>query len=217
MKKAFLFVKTDAVVVPDSKSLVSFIRAVERARDRVVIIRTPDMTGAGVVVRGRVFTSLFLVANFSCVSVRFPEGEQEPAFVTRKDQARNLAELVPTSWALSRGNYQPLASSPNLKVGEVGEIGSPLLIVDVGSGVPRVNVAGTRYVTHLAERFEERFRIKSNAPRGLIGGAVWDMHGRFVGLTIGEKIPSVHDPIDPEYPSVYALPGREVMEFAESN
>ncbi len=217
MKTVFLFTKTDAVAVPDHKSPLEFIRAVESARDRSVIVQTPMMTGAGAIVGDRIVTSLLLVANFSQVSIRLPRGKKMSAFVTRKDQRRNLAELIPSSRALSSGSREPLASSPNPKVGEVREIGNPLLVVNVESGAPSVQVAGTRYVTNLAERFEERLNIRPDAPRDLIGGGVWDICGRFVGLAIGEKIRPAHDPTDPEFPSVYALPGGEVMEFVESN
>lgn len=217
MKTVFLFAKTDAVVAPDRKSRTKFVRAVEDARDRAVIIQTPVMTGAGAIIGDKVITSLLLVANFTEVLIRFAKGKRMPAFVTRKDYTHNLAELVPSSRALSGGDYKPLASSLNPKVGEIREVGSPLLVVDVGSGVPVVNVAGTRYVTSLAERFEERLKINPNAPRGLIGGAVWNLTGGFMGLTIGEKIPPADDPTDPQFPSVYALPGGEVMEFVESN
>ncbi len=217
MKTVFLFAKTDAVVAPDRKSRTKFVRAVEGARDRAVIIQTPVMTGAGAIIGDKVITSLLLVANFTEVLIRFAKGKRMPAFVTRRDYTHNLAELVPSSRGLSGGDYTPLASSSNPKLGEIREVGSPLLVVDVGSGVPVVNVAGTRYMTSLAERFEDQLKIKPNAPRGLIGGAVWGVDGRFVGLTIGEKIPPANDPTDPQFPSVYALPSREVMEFVESN
>ena len=217
MKRLFLFAKTDAVVMPDSKSRAKFARAVQGARDRAVIVQTSIMTGAGAIVGDKVITSLFLVANVTEVLIRFARGKRMPAFVTRKDYVHNLAELVPSSRALSYGGHESLASSPDPKVGEIKEIGSPLLVVDVGSGVPVVNVAGTRYVTSLAERFEERLKINPNAPRGLIGGAVWDVNGKFMGLTIGEKVPPANDPTNPEFPSVYALPSGEVMEFVESN
>ena len=138
------------------------------------------------------------------------------ACVIRKDSERNLAELLPSSRALST-NHPPLISSADPELGTAGEIGSPLLVVDVGSGVPSVRVAGMRYVTRVGELFQQSWKINPQAPRGLIGGGVWDVDGKFMGVAIGEKVPSPFEQDTQPDKSVYALPAEQALDFAESN
>lgn len=217
MKKAFLFARTNAVVEPERGDRSRNALAVEAALDRTVTVTTPAMVGAGVIVGDKIVTSLLLVANFEQVWVRLFRGKKEFAFVTRRDPKRNLAELRPSSRAMSPAWLSPLASSSEPRVEEVGEIGSPLLVADVAIGVTRIRVAGTLYVTVLGERFEDRWNINPNAPSGVIGSAAWNPEGEFVGLAIGEKIPPRNDHTEREFRSVYALPAHEVMDFAESS
>ena len=216
MKKAFLFTRTNTTVCKDACGHPSDALALERVLDRTVIVTTPVMVGAGAIVGDKVVTSLFLVGNYRQVSVRFRRGKKMSAFVTRRDTDRNLAELLPSSRGLKTSRHEPLASSPEPHIGEVRSIGDPLLVPNVSTGVPQVHVAGTLYVTVLGGRFEDRWRISPNEPRGFIGGAVWNAGGEFVGLTIGEKIHPRHDPTDRGFRSVYALPAECIMDFVES-
>lgn len=217
MNKAFLFARTDVVVAHDDEDFSDVEPTVTTALDRTVIVTTPAITGAGAIVGDKVVTSLLLVANYKQVSIRFCRGKKMSAFVTRRDQKRNLAELLPSSRILSVHHHTPLASTKNPKPGGAMSVGEPLLVVDVAIGVPSVRVASTLYGTTLAERFEEKWRINSHAPRGVIGGGVWDIEGKFAGLAIGERISPPNDMTRRLFPSVYALPGVEVMNFVESS
>ena len=89
-------------------------------------------------------------------------------------------------------------------------------MVNLATGVASVQVASTLYVTRLEERFRETWRINSHAPQGLIGGGVWNLEGRIVGLAIGERIPPKNDQKKRPFPNVYALPSEQVMDFVES-
>lgn len=217
MKRVFLFGKTDVVVVPDRGGSTKFVGAVENALGRTVIIETSATIGAGVILGDRVVTSLFLVANVQEVFVRFARGKKMSAFVAKRDAYHNLAEIVPSSRALSAHCATLLTSFPEPKLGNVDEFGTPLLVVNVGTGVPKAQVASVRYVTNLASRFEDKLRINGSAPRGFIGGGVWNIDGNLIGLAIGEKVypPGDHS-LEKSLPGVYALPGEQVMEFAES-
>lgn len=216
MKKAFLFARTNAVVEPERGDRSRTALAVETALDRTVIVTTPVMVGAGAIVGDRVVTSRFLVANFREVAIRFRRGKKMAAFVARRDTCDNLAELLPSSRILSTGRHESLCSSPEPCIGEVRELGEILLTPNVSIGVPLIHVAGTLYVTILGERFEDRWKINPNAPRGVIGGAVWNINGELVGLAIGEKVPPKNDPTERGFRSVYALPAHAVMDFVES-
>lgn len=216
MKKVFLFARTNAVVEPERDDRSRTALTVEAALERTVIVTTPVMVGAGAVIGDRVFTSRLLVGNFREVAIRFRRGKKMPAFVACRDTRDNLAELLPSSRVLSMGHRAPLCSSPEPRIGEVRELGEILLTPNVSIGVPLIHVAGTLYVTVLGERFEDRWRINPHAPRGVIGGAVWNTEGELVGLAIGEKVPPKNDPTERGFRSVYALPAHAVMDFVES-
>lgn len=216
MNKVFLFARTDAVVVPEGDTSSGLREAVATALDRTVTVQTPEMVGAGAILGDRIITSLLLVANFLEVTVRFFRGKSMRAFVARKDPERNLAELLPITRALSSSDRCPLASTVNPKSGETGEVGHPLLVVDVVSDAPSVQVAATLYGVRVCERLAESWRIRSNAPRGLIGGAVWDLEGRLIGLAVGERISPPESSTKRDLPSVYALPAEQVMHFVET-
>jgi hypothetical protein len=218
VNRAFVFSRTNTVVAPDIAASPGIASAIRAAVLRTVIVKTPVLKGAGAILGDRVITSLFLVANETEVIVQFHNGGDVAAFVTRKDTEQNLAELWPASRMFVHGRRIPLTSSPHPKIGVVDEMGNPLLVVNVATGTPQINVAGTFYGIRVRGRFEESWRINPYAPKGIIGGGVWNTDGRFVGLAIGEKMPFMSDdsPQRP-FPRVYALPGEEVMEFAESS
>ncbi len=219
MNKAFLYSRTEATVTPDSSTSQGIRTSVELAYDRTVIVTAGYSTGAGAIIGDKIVTSLLLVANMQDVFVRFHQGKKMRAFVTRRDHGMNLAELVPACRCLStESRKEPLVSTSSPRIGKIGAIGDPLLVTDVGNGVPSVKVAGTQYVTILDELHCDLFRIKPLAPHGLIGGSIWNTDGKFMGVAIGEKIPSPYDRVDDSKDrSVYFLPGEEVMNFVESS
>lgn len=217
MNKVFLFARTDTVVVLEKSTSTGLREAIVMALGRTISVQTPDTVGAGAILGDKVITSLLLVANFSRVIVRFFRGRPMRAFVVRRDTERNLAELLPLSRALASRTGRPLASTSNPKSGAAGEVGRPLLVVDMVGAPPSVPVAATLYGIKVGERFSENWRIKQNAPRGLIGGGVWDTDGRFVGLAVGERVPPFGATTKRDFPSVYALPAEQVMHFAESS
>ncbi|HCB35517.1 MAG TPA: hypothetical protein DEP25_02640, partial [Candidatus Taylorbacteria bacterium] len=219
MNKVFLFTRTKATVASSGIDSPGIVSTIMTAIGRTVRVRTSVTIGAGAIVADRVITSLLLVANESEVAVRFKNGADIPAFVTRRDSRRNLAELLPSSRALSSAKRLALlTSSPDPKVGKMGEIGHPLLVVCTDADALQVHVGSTLYGIEVMKRLEESWNIRPNAPMGLIGGGVWSTDGTFMGLALGEKDPFFETGSrESSFPKVYALPGREVMEFAESS
>jgi S1-C subfamily serine protease len=172
-----------------------------------------------------IITSLFLVRNSTMVNIRFGDGDRAQALVTAKDEQNNIAKLQETTLAETHGEPRK-TSGDQLKIAKLRDIGSPLLTTNTASGRPVVNVAGMSYVTHLCERKEEMWRIDHGSPRGIMGSGVWNDSGEFLGLSIGQKIPSpfeqshfedlgnLADPVQ-KLPRVYALPAEAVLDFAE--
>jgi S1-C subfamily serine protease len=223
MQKAFLFVSTNVEVAPeDDRELQHVVQSIV---NRALVVETPDFVGAAVMIGNTIITSLFLVRNFTMVNLRFGDGDCVPAFVTARDEQNNLAKLREATLAGTHGEPHK-AYGDQLKIARLGDIGSPLLTTNTASGRPVVSVAGMSYVTHLCERKEEMWRIDHGSPRGIMGSGVWNDSGEFLGLSIGQKIPSpfeqsqfedsgnLADPVQ-KLPRVYALPAEAVLDFAE--
>ena len=227
MQKAFLFVSTNVEVVPEGDSdLQEVVQSIVR---RALVVETPDFVGAAVMIGNTIITSLFLVRNFTMVNIRFGDGDRAQALVTAKDEKNNIAKLQEAALARTHGELRKRphnASGNQLKIAKLRDIGSPLLTTNTASGMPVVSVAGMSYVTHLCERKEEMWRIDHGSPRGIMGSGVWNDSGEFLGLSIGQKIPSpfeqshfedlgnLADPVQ-KLPRVYALPAEAVLDFAE--
>jgi len=227
MQKAFLFVSTNVEVAPEGDSeLREVVQSIVR---RALVVETPDFVGAAVMIGNTIITSLFLVRNFTMVNIRFGDGDRAQAMVTAKDEKNNIAKLqeaalIQTHGGLRKGPHK--VSRDQLKIAEFRDIGSPLLTTNTASGKPVVSVAGMSYVTHLCERKEEMWRIDHGSPRGIMGSGVWNESGEFLGLSIGQKIPSpfeqshfedlgnLADPVQ-KLPRVYALPAEAILDFAE--
>jgi S1-C subfamily serine protease len=223
MQKAFLFVSSNVEVVPEGDSELQ--QVVQSIVSRALVVETPDFVGAAVMIGNTIITSLFLVRNYTMVNIRFGDGDRAQALVTAKDEQNNIAKLQETTLAETHGEPRK-TSGDQLKIAKLRDIGSPLLTTNTASGRPVVNVAGMSYVTHLCERKEEMWRIDHGSPRGIMGSGVWNDSGEFLGLSIGQKIPSpfeqsqfedlgnLADPVQ-KLPRVYALPAEAVLDFAE--
>jgi S1-C subfamily serine protease len=223
MQKAFLFVSSNVEVAPEGDSELQ--QVVQSIVSRALVVETPDFVGAAVMIGNTIITSLFLVRNYTMVNIRFGDGDRAQALVTAKDEQNNIAKLQETTLAETHGEPRK-TSGDQLKIAKLRDIGSPLLTTNTASGRPVVNVAGMSYVTHLCERKEEMWRIDHGSPRGIMGSGVWNDSGEFLGLSIGQKIPSPFEqshfqdlghPADSvqKLPRVYALPAEAVFDFAE--
>ncbi len=230
MNEAFLFVQSGTTVASGGNVDLATIL------DRTVIVMTANTIGSAVVVGDKIVTSLFLVGTAQRVEVRFSQGKKMPAFVTRRSHEWNLAELTPTDRLLvSPGTrHSPLASTPDPQIGRRREIGTPILVADTATGMPKVLVAGNLYNTRVAERWEDSWKIESHRPVGIIGGAAWGDSGEFMGIAIGQKrMPSdelcrighslvgmttdQYDPAEDKRPRVYVVAAAQVMEFVETS
>jgi S1-C subfamily serine protease len=223
MQKAFLFVSSNVEVAPEGGSELQ--QVVQAIVSRALVVETPDFVGAAVMIGNTIITSLFLVRNYTMVTIRFGDGDRTQALVTAKDEQNNIAKLRETTLAKTHGEPRKASGDP-LKIAKLRDIGSPLLTTNTASGRPVVSVAGMSYVTHLCERKEEMWRIDHGSPRGIMGSGVWNDSGEFLGLSIGQKIPSPFEQSHFEdsgnladsaqkLPRVYALPAEAVFDFAE--
>jgi S1-C subfamily serine protease len=223
MQKAFLFVSSNVEVAPEIDSELQ--QVVQSIVSRALVVETPDFVGAAVMIGNTIITSLFLVRNYTLVNIRFGDGNRAQALVTARDEQNNIAKLREAKVAETRGEPRKVSGDP-LKIAKLRDIGSPLLTTNTASGRPVVSVAGMSYVTQLCERKEEMWRIDHGSPRGIMGSGVWNNSGEFLGLSIGQKIPSPYEPSHFEdlgnpadsvqkFPRVYALPAEVVLDFAE--
>ncbi|MGD1089358.1 MAG: hypothetical protein ABR955_11625 [Verrucomicrobiota bacterium] len=228
MQKAFLFVSSNVEVAPETDSELQ--QVVQSIVSRALVVETPDFVGAAVMIGNTIITSLFLVRNYTKVNIRFGDGDCAQALVTARDEQNNIAKLREATLAGTQGEPRKKgshkASGDPLKIAKLRDIGSPLFTTNTASGRAVVSVAGMSYVTHLCERKEEMWRIDCGSPRGIMGSGVWNDSGEFLGLSIGQKIPSPFEqshfedsgnPADSvqKLPRVYALPAEAVLDFAE--
>ena len=216
MNRAFLFIETDCVVEPALNDHMSATLDTIMARE--VVVKTPDMVGSGVILGDAIITSLFLVANFSIVDITFQGSKKMPAFVTSRDQRRNLAKLRPTELETTGSLFDLLLkklAAQKLTPAGPRAIGEALLVANSRSGVPKVKVAGMCYGMRVSERWENNWRIDSTAPRGLMGSGVWDDDGRFVGVSLASRIP-LGERATKSVELVYGAPASEVLDFTET-
>jgi S1-C subfamily serine protease len=223
MQKAFLFVSSNVEVAPEVNSKLQ--QVVQSIVSRALVVETPDFVGAAVMIGDTIITSLFLVRHYTLVNIRYGDGDRAQALVTARDEQNNIAKLREATLAETHGGPHKASGDP-LKIAKLRDIGSPLLTTNTASGKPVVSVAGMSYVTHLCERKEEMWRIDHGSPRGIMGSGVWNDSGEFLGLSIGQKIPSPFEQSHFEdlghltdsvqkLPRVYALPAEAVLDFAE--
>ena len=239
MRKAFLFVETDSTVEPSPGSELTDTANIILLRGVVVI--TPAMIGSGVILWDTIITSLFLVGNFSKVSILLSRGKKMPAFVTGRDEKNNLAKLRPAcieSRDSPSNTFGTLARElmPH-KLDEAGPraIGDPLLVLNSKTGIPKVKVAAMFYNVWVGTRWENAWEIDSGAPRGLMGSGIWNEDGKFAGVSLATRIPtpmylretaakaiagkSSDKVVPPRYISshpVYASPAKAVLDFVET-
>lgn len=213
MKEAFCFAASSSVVVSEEPRLITTVQTILAQQ---VIVITPTVIGNGVVIANRIITSLLLVANFPLVRIVLPSSEVAQATVTRRDFETNLAELQP----VLLGGEKISLTQTEVKLGRRGGIGDALLIPVSDGSASHVQVAGMKYLTRLAERWQDSWRIDPGNPPGVIGGGVWTTEGEFVGLSLGRKIPRSPEAIlDVVWPThdVYAATADTVLNFAESH
>lgn len=238
MRKAFLFADTEVEVIKggDSRKLQSVVA------ERTVIVQTPDMTGAAVILGDRIVTSLFLVRNFKMVSVCFRGGKKRQAVVAERNEKVNLAglrlaDISPTTPSDHVSVLmKKLQRSHPLHESKPKAIGDALFVSNTRTGVPKVAVAAMLYGISLCERFENRWRINPGGPPGIIGAGVWDTEGGLTGIALGAVAPlpevllesalagvsSLQPAGSPplrssDLPQVYALPVADVLDFVETN
>ncbi len=212
MKKAFVVVPSDVEVDP------SYDREIAELSDTVightVTVITRECVGGAAIVAGKIVTSIFLVRNDRMVKVILPRGGVLQAVIEKVDEQNHLAELKPVM--ATRKDFDSVSSRKGFRfaVGPIGSVGDALLISDTKSRRPSVIVAGMSYVIRACERREEDcWKMLTKLPAGLVGGGIWNLEGKFVGLTIGTK--KTYHLMESDM--MLALPAETVMNFAERN
>jgi len=212
MRKAFVIVPSHTVVDPSGDTDIGTI--VQTIIMSTVIIKTREGLGEGVIIAGKIITSLFLVQNEIMVSIILPQHRYAQAVVSRKDELNHIAELTRVSLHTRETDRCASPSGGRVHTGPVGGVGAPLLTADARSGTPAVVVAGMSYVVTVPERREEdSWKFHPRLPVGLTGGGVWNINGSFVGLSLATKIS--HTPRDRGM--LLVLPADQVMNFAETS
>ncbi len=239
MRKTFLFVETQAQVVPGSDSRLK--NTVNMILSRAVVVRTPEMVGSGVILGEVIITSLFLVGNFTEVKILLSKGKEMPAFVTARDTGNNLAKLAPAELTRSVSSdgtllgaiVRELVSYKLAKAGPLA-IGDPLLVSNSRSGTPAIKVAAMFYSVRVNERWENTLNVDSTRPSGLMGSGIWNIDGQFVGVSLAARVPPGEDLqetadraivktkqgntplIRIETPRIYGSPASTVLDFVET-
>ncbi|MBI2475737.1 MAG: hypothetical protein HYV67_00660 [Candidatus Taylorbacteria bacterium] len=238
MRKTFLFVETDSKVEPPSDGELG--KTVKNILSRGVVVKTPVMIGLGVILGDNIITSLFLVGNFSLVSIWFSKGKKTSAFVVGRDEKNNLAKLRLADIKSKEspdsifGKLNKELISHKLVPAGPRAIGDPLFVANSRSGVLKVKVAAMFYGVYVDERWENSWRINSNAPVGLMGSGIWDEEGQFMGVSLASRVPSLENlrkvvaqaiarKRNKELPQssyigdpVYAAPANAVLDFVET-
>jgi len=212
MRKAFVVVPSGVEVETSRDCEVAGLA--DTVISHTVTVVTHECVGEAAIVAGKIIISLFLVRNCRLVKVIMPQSLALQAVVARVDEQNHLAELKPVM--VTRNELSSIFNRGGTKfnIGPIGSIGEALLIADTKSGKPTVTVAGMSYVIRACERREEDcMKVQMRLPVGLTGGGVWNLDGKFVGLTLGTKKPYHRMELD----MMLALPSEAVMNFAENN
>jgi len=216
MQKAIVIVASGVELDPGASA--DLLKVAGTILAHTVTVRTPECVGEGVAIAGTIITSLFLVRNHRMVSISSSGGETQ-AVVSDRDERNFLAKLEPVSLDVS--SRKPIAGGerPRFNIGPIASHGDPLFMTDASGGAPVVTVAAMTYRINLffksAEAQPNAWRFDPKLPQGIIGGGVWNTNGKFVGLSLGRKIPFNVRALGDEN-RLFALPAEEVMEFAET-
>jgi hypothetical protein len=212
MRKAFVVVPSECVV--DLSGDLDLSRITNTVIGHTVTVVTKDCVGEAAIVAGKIITSLLLVGNYRLVQLVVPFRGCMQAVVARRDEQNFLAELKPVM--VARGSISPRSSDDLIKfdAGPIGAVDDPLLTALSKPGKLAVIVAGMSYIISVCGRKEDDFwKVSTRLPDGLVGGGIWDLNGRFVGLTLATKKPYHRMESD----MMLAVPANTVMDFAETN
>ncbi len=214
MDKAFEIVPTDHELDPegrDTSHLVSIVKY------HTVMVRARDCFGQGVIVAGRIVTSLFLVRNERMVNIHVPTVGQSQAVVSRRDESNHIALLEPVSLESLHRNSIHCLGNESINTGPIAAFSEPLIMADSSDGTARAHIMGMSFMLKVCPRKEEEmWRFEMDMPSGLIGGGIWRMDGSLTGLSLAVKDSFLKSSLD-YHTHFYAMPAKAILEFVESH
>jgi S1-C subfamily serine protease len=163
----------------------------QRVRPSVVVIRTKDALGSGVIVAddGTIVTANHVIAGATRITVTFFDGATTSAAVVSADPERDVAVLSPASLPEV---VVPAALGGGADVGApVVAVGNPLGLADsVSAGV----VSGlNRTAQTAAGTYSGLIQFDASVNPGSSGGALLDARGLVIGIVVSIANPAHED------------------------
>jgi S1-C subfamily serine protease len=163
----------------------------QRVRPSVVVVRTDDELGTGVIVAddGTIVTANHVIAGATKITVRFPDGTTTQAAVASASPKQDIAVLRPASLPEV---VVPAALGGGADVGaQVVAIGNPLGLTDsVSVGV----VSGLNRTAETAEgTYSGLIQFDASVNPGSSGGPLLDARGVVVGIVVSIANPDHKD------------------------
>jgi len=163
----------------------------QRVRPSVVVIRTNDTLGSGVIVadNGTIVTANHVIAGATQITVTFFDGTTTRAAVVSANPELDVAVLSPASLPET---VVPAALGGSADVGApVVAVGNPLGLADsVSAGV----VSGLNRTAHTAEgTFSGLIQFDASVNPGSSGGPLLNARGLTVGIVVSIANPAHED------------------------
>jgi putative serine protease PepD len=176
---------------PSAAASPSVSAIYQRVRPSVVVVRTNDELGSGVVVAddGTILTANHVIAGATKITVLFFDGTTTSATVVSKDPRLDVAVLRPASLPEV---VVPAALGGDTGVGApVVAVGNPLGLADsVSAGV----VSGLDRTARTAEgTFSGLIQFDASVNPGSSGGPLLDARGLVIGIVVSIANPAHED------------------------
>jgi putative serine protease PepD len=180
-----------ATPTPTATASPSVSAIYRRVRPSVVIVRTGDALGSGVVVAddGTILTANHVIAGATKITVEFFDGTTTSATVVSKDPTLDVAVLRPASLPEV---VVPAALGGDTGVGApVVAVGNPLGLADsVSAGV----ISGLDRTAKTAEgTYSGLIQFDASVNPGSSGGPLLDARGLVIGIVVSIANPAHED------------------------
>jgi putative serine protease PepD len=180
-----------ATPTPTATARPSVSAIYQRVRPSVVIVRTNDALGSGVIVAddGTIVTANHVIAGATRIRVTFFDGTTTSAAVVSTDPKRDVAVLNPASLPEV---VVPAALGGGADVGApVVAVGNPLGLADsVSAGV----VSGLNRTAQTSDgTYSGLIQFDASVNPGSSGGALLDARGLVIGIVVSIVNPARED------------------------
>ena len=180
-----------ATPTPTATARPSVSAIYQRVRPSVVIVRTNDALGSGVIVAddGTIVTANHVIAGATRIRVTFFDGTTTSAAVVSADPKRDVAVLNPASLPEV---VVPAALGGGADVGApVVAVGNPLGLADsVSAGV----ISGLNRTAQTSDgTYSGLIQFDASVNPGSSGGALLDARGLVIGIVVSIANPARED------------------------